>query len=889
MAPFPIVLVCIPLCFGGGASSAQAGNAPQGAVPTLQASRTQIPIVIDGRLDEEPWRQTPVASGFRQRDPNEGQPATDRTEIHVVYDDGALYVGARMHDGEPARIVRRLSRRDAEADADSITVYVDPRHDHLTGASFTVSAAGSRGDAIVYNDSWTDDSWDAVWESAVSVDDQGWTAEIRIPFSQLRFAADDRHTWGLNLSRFIRRKNESDWWELVPKKESGLASRMGHLVGLDGIPGRRHLELLPYGTTRVEHDATVAPADPFHSGRRAFGGAGLDLKWGLSSSLTLDATVNPDFGQVEVDPAVVNLTAFETFFQEKRPFFIEGSQIFANFGRSGANSFFGFNRADPDLFYSRRIGRAPQGTAGGDFVDQPTATTILGAAKLTGKTAKGWSLGLLDAVTSPEWARTATADGRGRVEVEPASNYLVARVRRDVGQRAGFGFLVTSVTRDLAAPALADRLPSRATVVGSDGHVFLDAKRDWVITGGVAGSWVNGSAPAITRLQLASTRYYQRPDAPHIHFDPAARSLSGWTGQINLNKNNGNLTVNAALWGVSPGFEANDAGFNTTADRAGGHAAVVWSKPTPDRWTRSRALVVAKWWTWNFNRELQGDGFHTFWNATFLNYWRANGGGYYMHRTQDDRLTRGGPSMLRPGGRGLSLGFSSDGRRALSVGLDGSYSTNEFGGWGTNTELGITLKPSPSITVSTGPAVSRTHALAQYVTAVVDPSAAATYGTRYVFSNLEHTEVSLTTRLSAIFTPTLSLQIYAQPLLSVGGYRGFKELAAPRTFSFARYGTDAGSIGYDPATGTYAVDPDGSGAAPGFSFGNPDFNFKSLRVNAILRWEWRLGSTLYVVWTQQRQGDDHPGDFALGRDARALFGAPADNVFMVKVAYWVTR
>jgi hypothetical protein len=885
----PVGLVWVTIALLGQSLGAQDPATSQHSVPSLPAFRTQTPIVVDGRLDEEPWRQAPAASSFRQLDPDEGQPATERTEVHVLYDDGALYVGARLRDTEPGRIVRRLSRRDTEADADSITVYLDPRHDHLTGVSFTLSAAGSRGDAVVFNDSWTDDSWDAVWESAVSVDEQGWTAEIRIPFSQLRFVTQDHQTWGFNLSRFVRRKNETDWWVLVPKKESGLASRMGHLVGLDGIPARRHLELLPYATARVQHEATVGPADPFHTVNAGFGGTGVDLKWCLTSNLTLDATVNPDFGQVEVDPAVVNLTAFETYFQEKRPFFIEGSQIFGNFAHNGANSFFGFNRADPSLFYSRRVGRAPQGSADGDFVAEPTATTILGAGKLTGKTARGWSIGLLDGVTAREWARTATGPDRGRVEVEPASNYLVARAWRDVGQRAGFGFIGTSVTRDLRAPALADQLPSRATVGGLDGHVFLDAKRDWVITGGAAGSWVGGSEQAILHLQRASTRYYQRPDASHPHLDPAARSLSGWTGQINLNKNSGTLTVNAALWGVSPGFEANDAGFQSLADRAGSHAAVVWSKPTPDRWTRSRSLVVAKFWTWNFDRDVQDDGVYAFWNATFLNYWRINGNAYHFRRVQDDHLTRGGPSMLSPSGRGLSLGVSSDSRRSVSLSLDSSYSTNEFGGWGTSTELGVTLKPAPSITVSTAPSVNRTHALAQYVDAVEDPAAAPTFGTRYIFSNLDQTEVSMATRVNAIFTPTLSLQLYVQPLLSVGAYRGFKELATPRTFSFLRYGSDVGSIGYDPATEMYSADPDGPGDAPGFTFDNPDFNFKSLRVNAILRWEWRPGSTFYAVWTQQRQDETHPGNFALGRDAGVLFRAPADDVFMVKVAYWLTR
>jgi hypothetical protein len=848
-----------------------------------------VPIVLDGRLTEEPWLTAPAAGDFRQRDPDEGQPATERTEVRVLFDDAAVYIGARLFDRTPADIVRRLSRRDEGIDADYVEILIDPRHDHLTGAVFTVSAAASRRDGIVHNDSWVDHSWDAVWDSAVSVDDQGWVAEVRIPFSQLRFPAGTSQTWGLNLARFIRRKNELAVWELVPKNESGMASRMGHLAGLDGIAPRRHLELLPYGTARLGQDATVAAADPFHGGLQGLGGTGLDLKWGVTSDLTVDATVNPDFGQVEVDPAVVNLSAFETFFQEKRPFFIEGSQTFGNFARNGANNNWGFNRSTPDFTYFRRIGRAPQGPANGEFVDRPTETTILGAGKLTGKTKNGWIIGVLDAVTSRESATVEAGGRRQEVEVEPTSNYLIARARRDVGERGGYGGIVTSVTRRFETLSLVDRLASSAHVAGADGYIFLDRRKDWVITGGFAGSWINGSAAAIEQLQRASARYYQRPDARHVRVDSTAHSLSGWDGEINLNKNSGDKRVNASLWGVSPGFDSNDAGFSTMSDRAGGHAVFTWQKPTPDRVTRSRWLGVAKFWTWNFNRELQSNGYATFTNATLLNYWEVGGNFFYFHRTDDDRGTRGGPSMQDPGGWFANLFMGTDRRKLISVGVNGGRSSNPEGGWNADASLEVTIKPSPRLTVSTGPSLNRSFGLAQYVTTVTDPTSAVTFGGRYVFGEIEQTQVVMTTRVAAIFSPTLSLQVYAQPLLAVGAYRNFKQLAVPRSFSFTRYGADAGTIAYDAASSTYAVDPDGAGPAPRFTFGNPDFNFKSLRFNAILRWEWRLGSTFYAAFTQERVDFADAGTFRLGRDAGALFGAPSNNVFLVKVAYWLGR
>jgi len=800
------------------------------AVPAVRAVRSAAPMVLDGRLDEPAWREAPPATGFTQSDPQEGQAATERTEIRVVYDDAALY-----------------------------------------------------------NDTAEDESWDGVWNAKVVVDDQGWTAEMRIPFSQLRFTSGDRQTWGLNVERFIRRKNESDWWELVLKKENGRMSRLGHLEGLDGIQPRPHLDLLPYTTARAEYIAP-APGDPFNTGSRYFGNAGLDVKWGVTSSLTLDATVNPDFGQVEVDPAVVNLTAFETFYEEKRPFFTEGSNIFGNFGRSGANGYSGFNRADPTLFYSRRIGRSPQGSADGDFVDRPTATTILGAAKLTGKTASGWSVGVIEAVTGRESAQVDTLGSRSTVEVEPPTNYLIGRVKREVANRASVGVMFTGVERALGGSStLSDLLDNRAYTFGSDAHLFLDSKRDWVIHGLFAGSYVQGSPAAVLRLQRNSARYFQRPDAPQVRLDPGRTSLSGWDGQLNLNRNSGDVTVNAALWGVSPGFEANDAGFFMTADRAGTHGVLVWKKPNPDRWTRSRAAVLAKFWTWNFNREVQADGYFVSGNATLLNYWDIQGTAIVSRPSLDDRLTRGGPSVRKPGGWDLGAGVESDSRKPVGLEFNAAYSRDNAGGFDSRVSLSFDIRPSPSLTISTGPEIARNHSIAQYVRTVADPLAAPTFGTRYVFGDLDQTEVSMTTRMDFIFTPKASLQVYMQPLLSTGRFWGFKELAQARTLDFLRYGQDGGSLAYDAARRVYTADPDGPGPATSFSFANPDFNFKSLRVNAIFRWEWRLGSALYVVWTQQREDLANPGQFALGRDLSSLVGAHGDNVLAVKLAYWLTR
>ncbi len=848
------------------------------------------PPVVDGRLNDEVWTLAQPGSSFTQRDPDEGKAPTERTEIRFLYDNDALYIGARLHDSEPGLVSRRLARRDDFADADVLSVYLDPMHDHLTGAVFRVSASNVQQDATIYNDSWTDGSWDAVWDSAVTVDEAGWSVEMRINLSQLRFPFAEQHTWGVNVERYIRRKNERDWLLMVPKNESGLASRMLHLTGLDGIRPKRMFELLPYTAARSEHVAPARAGNPFNDGSRAFADAGVDVKWGLSSNLTLNGTINPDFGQVEVDPAVVNLTAFETFFDEKRPFFLEGSQIFGNFGLGGSNNYWGFNTSDPSIFYSRRIGRAPQLSAGCDYVDPPAATTMLGAAKLTGKTGGGWSVGILDAVTDRETARTHADGADGRAAVEPFTNYFVARVQRELGRRVGAGFMATSVTRRLDTAAFRDALGEQASVYGADGYVFLDDSRNWVLTGKVSTSRVSGSAAFVQRLQRAPQRYYQRPDATHLELDPTRTALTGTSHRLLLNRNSGSWFVNAQIWGASPGFESNDLGFHSTGDRGGAHAVFWWRNPDTSRWLRYRQFWVARWWTWNYARERQGDGFNVQGGLTFLNYWNLNAQSAWRARVLNDRLTRGGVSAVEPGGGFWNVNGGTDSRRPFSLSANGNYNWNEGGGWSRNANVSFNIKPSSMVTISSGPSWNWNRNLAQYVRTVTDATAAATHGERYVFGLLDQSQLTLTTRASLIFSPKVSLQVFMQPLLAAGAYSDFKELAAPRTFDFLHYDAVRGALSHDEASRVYTVDPDGTpGGAPDFTFTDPDFNLKSLRLNAVFRWELRPGSTLYAVWTRQQQDRSNPGTFVPGRDASAMLRAPGDDVVLVKMAYWIGR
>lgn len=855
-------LVLFGLCTFVVAGSARAQE-------SLVAMRASAPPVIDGRLSDECWRSAPVISSFTQREPDEGRPATERTEVRFAYDDQAIYVAAKLFDAEPGAIAARLSPRDEDADADWITVLLDPMHDRRTGALFRVSAANVQKDALLYNDTWDDSKWDAVWQSRVQVEPDGWTVELRIPLSQLRFATGERQVWGVNVERHIQRKHEKAWLAMVPKTEAGVVSRMRDLSGLDGVRPARALELVPFTTGRQERLVPEA-GDPFRSTTSAGGSAGLDLKVGLTSSLTLTATVNPDFAQVEVDPAVVNLTAFETFFPEKRAFFLEGTQIFGSFGIGGSNSFWGFNTSDPTLVYSRRIGRAPQVSADGDFVDKPSATTILGAAKLTGRIGRGWNLGILDAVTAREDGRTLITDTSGlrRVDhftAEPATNYLVARGQREFA-RGGFGFLTTTVTRALDTPAVRDALPSRGVVAGVDGHVFLDRRRNWVITGKAAASDVRGSEAAILRLQEGSQRYFQRPDAPQVHRDDTRTSLSGFTGRVNLNRNSGIWQVNAALWGVSPGFEANDAGFVGQADRAGGHVVLNLRQERPHRFTRNTFAWVAKWYTWNFGRQMQGDGVNGAAGFMLRNYWSVAFNGALQREVYDDRLTRGGPLARRPAFAFWRVSGDSDARQPVSLGWNSAHERNAAGFRSHTTGVTVSVKPSPRITLSLGPSWMTSHTPAQYVDTFEDGGATRTFGQHYLFGVLDQRQLSMTTRVNVILRSNLSVQLFAQPLLAAGVYTNYRELAAPGTFTFRDYGLDTP-----------------------FTFDDPNFNRRSLRANTVVRWEPRPGTTLYGVWSREQVDDTDVRPFAFSRDAGRLAHAPGHDVFLVKFAWWMTR
>ena len=859
------------------------GPPPGPPPPELHASRIRDPIRIDGVLDEPAWAAAEPATQFTQLDPEEGHPVSERTEVRVLIGDDALYVGARLFDREASKISRRLSRRDDAIATDEFDVYLDCYHDHLTARRFRVNPGGAILDGTIAPDGSEDDSWDGVWDAAARVDSLGWTAELRIPLNQLRFDARVDAVWGIQLVRTIFRKGETAEFAFTPKKEQGGVSRYGNLTGLGVLGHPRHLELLPYTSARNER-LQFPPGDPFRSGSDYFGAGGADLKYGITSDLTLDLTANPDFGQVEVDPAQVNLTAFETFFPEHRPFFVEGSDLFA-FGHSRAFNNFGV----PTIFDSRRIGRAPQRVLDDPndlYVDSPAQTTIAGAAKLTGRTPGGWAIGALDAVTTPEQANYEDASGAHQTAtVEPLTHYFAGRVRRDLREgNTSIGGLFTAVDRQLDDPALASLLRTDAFLGGLDlAHAW--ARRRWALDADVTGSLVRGTPAAMDLTQRQSDRYFQRPDhADYFTYDSTRTRLGGYGIDASIAKTSGtHWLTSLAYVSRSPGYEANDLGFETRADFRGISSIVLYQETKPGRLFRNYTVLPYMNQMWNSGGDRIYDSYAIDANGTFLDFWSGDVRVTQNRRVMDDRLTRGGPQGVSPENGTWLVNLTTDSRKSWSVTGAFVHSWSEVGGYSDAPSVTIDLRPSPTLHVSVAPTYTASHSNAQYVGTFADAADLATFGQRYVFATLDQRLAEIDTRVDWTLTPKLSFQLYLQPLVVSGHYSLFKELDAPETFDFDVYGSRRGTISRDPS-GVYTVDP-GDGVA--FQFGDPDFNYRSLLGNAVVRWEYRAGSTLYLVWQQQRTDVVPIGGFDFARDYRAMLDHAPQNVFAVKLTWWI--
>ncbi|MBI1723830.1 MAG: carbohydrate binding family 9 domain-containing protein [Gemmatimonadetes bacterium] len=868
----------------------QVGNSAANAAPrryVLSAVRISgAAPIVDGRLDEPVWPTAPVATDFIQQTPNPGQPATVRTEARVLYDEAAIYVGMRMYDPAPDSIAATLARRDFSGYSDFAQVVLDSYHDRRTAFRFGVNPAGVKKDVFHSEDFNEDTGWDAVWDARTEIDSLGWTAEFRIPLSQLRYASGGAQVWGINFQRQVARTNERSFWAPILPDVGGFVSKFGDLEGLVDLPAVRRIEVLPYSVGRLER-APGDEADPFYHRTDLFGSAGADLKVGLTSNLTLTATLNPDFGQVEADPSVVNLTAFETFFPERRPFFVEGNNIF-RFDIRYPYFVRGTHFRNDGPFYTRRIGRAPQAGLPADavYADVPAAANILAAAKLSGKTAGGWSIGVMDALTGRERAPFRdTAGARRSVEIEPLTNYGVARAIRDFrrGQSA-IGAIFSATNRSLDDPRLAF-LRSAAYVGGLDTrHRLGGGNRE--LAASFAATHIRGSAAAIQRVQLGPGHYFQRPDAPHLDYDSTATSLTGWASSLRYEKFGGGHW-RYGLYGHarSPKFEMNDLGFQRTTDWALQGGWLGYHVNRPGSWYRQWNLNLNNWAGVSFGGERQALGFNSNGFIQLKNFWGAYFGVDHELPAYSPSELRGGPSLYLPTWTNYQMGFFTDSRRPVSFEFFHDMQREyQSGSWAYEMFPAVAVRPSLRMDLEVGPGIAWNRNRTQFVTVK-----SAADGPHYVFGRIDQTTTLLTVRLNYTFTPDLSLQLYAQPFISAGRYGEFKEVTDARGRGYDdRFYTYSGSeIAFNDSTGRYEVDRDGN-ATPEFSFGRPDFNVTEMRSNVVLRWEYRPGSTVFVVWSSGR-GDFSPdGRLQFSRDVRRVFEAPATNVFLVKVNYWLS-
>ncbi len=891
------LLVALALASQPTLSSAQSAAQPKRDRPQKSAIAVKVAagsIDVDGKLNDSAWTSIPPLRDFVQKEPIEGATPTDQLEIRLAYDDEALFVATRVISKDPSKIQAPMSRRDNIHQAEHIWISLDTYRDQRTAYSFAVAASGVRGDWYHGSDNEynIDTSYDPVWQAAAEIVSDGWTAEMRIPFSQLRFSAANEQEWGLNFDFWSPSRSEDVFWIPVPKNESGWSSWMGTLRGIRGIKPARRLELMPYVASASTVNDNRDRQNPFDDGRNLKGRVGADLKMGLGPNLTLEAAVNPDFGQVEADPADVNLSAFETFFSEKRPFFIEGAQILS---ASGAN-----------YFYSRRIGARPRGAAPGDYVDYPDNSTILGAAKITGQLANRTSVGVLTAVTGQESARQFDIATNRFTDtlVAPTTFFGVGRVSRQFGpNQSRVGAILTGVHRDMSDASPLNRILNQDAVTGGADFQLRFKGNAYSLTGWSGFTHVMADSLQIVNLQRSSARYFQRPDAESYRVDSSRTSLTGFNTGFEFSKNTGKHWLYYIYGSTeSPGFEPNDIGRLSTADGIGGGANVQYRENVPRGWYRNYYIALDTYQERNYDLDPQFHYLRSDAGITFRNYWNLALTAWRDFRGLDSRLTRGGPNVGTPF---FDVGIVSlANRSSAKTRWNGRvyYGKDDFGAITNRLSGFLSFKPSTQWDFSISPNFLRAQTGRQYVMTRSD-GGSETYGRRYVFAFLDQSVFTSVVRLNYALKPDLTLEMYGEPFAVSGRYSDFGEIPRPGALYLRRYGTDGTTITDNPDRSVTVTDNVilTGGAPTQFTIPFQDFNVRSWRSNMVLRWEYRPGSTLYVVWQQNRIADVANGNLvSFGslvdpfrrRVGQFGFDDPAvthqmQNFFAVKLNYWL--
>jgi len=830
--------------------------------------------VIDGVIDEGSWDLVEWSSDFVEREPDENTAPSEQTKFKIIYDKKFIYIAFRCFDHDPSKIVKRMSRRDG-FEGDWVEINIDSYHDKRSGFSFTSSVSGVKGDEFISNNgnNW-DGSWNPIWYLQTNIDNDGWTAEVKIPFSQLKFGNDKEQIWGIQVQRRFFRAEERSTWQRIPLDSPGWVSEFGELHGLKDIEAQKQIEIQPYSASQL-NTYPEEKGNPFRDGNDTKLSAGLDAKIGITNDLTLDLTVNPDFGQVDADPAAIALDGFQIFFEERRPFFVENKNIFD----------FRFADNPDNLFYSRRIGRNPQGRVSlseNEYVDQPKFSTILGAAKFSGKTKTGWSLGVLESVTDNEYAEIDNNGIRREQIVEPLTNYFVGRAQKDFNNRNSFvGGIFTATNRNLRGDDL-NYLRNSAYTAGIDfQHNWKNRK--YYLIGNVVSSHVLGSREAITRTQNSLTHLFQRVDASHVEVDTMRTSLTGTGGRFEIGKSSvGHWRYNTTVIWRSPELELNDVGFLRQADEVRQYASLSHQTLKPFGQFRRINTRFEQFSSFDFEGNYNRMQYSLNSNANLKSNWNVNAQVVYKPRIYTNTILQGGPRFRYSEEVFKYLNFGSDGRKKFSFfggiyhsqGKNDSFSYLEYDG-------GMAYQPINALTISLNPNFVINKSRTQYVT-----ETSFNGDSRYITAELSQHTLNATIRLDYSINPNLTIQYYGQPFISRGIYKSFNKVTNP----VADYYGDRISlfqpnqISFTESEGSYKVDEDNDGTAD-YSFQNPDFSQVAFNSNLVIRWEYIPGSEIFLVWSQGIFGNANTRDDLFSGINDQIFQRKPENIFLIKATY----
>lgn len=832
--------------------------------------------IIDGDISDDAWKAVEWSSDFTEKEPHEGTPPTYQTFFKIMYDAKYLYIAIKALDENPELIQRRLSRRDGFA-GDRVNVVIDSYHDKRTAFVFTVTAAGVKGEEISSQNgqSW-DASWNPVWFTDAKLIENGWTAEMKIPFSQLRFGVAKEQIWGFNVIRNIFRLNERSYWQRIPNNQAGFISEAGELHGLVDLIPQKQLEIQPF--TVLQYDSYPKEGNnPFRDGSDFTANAGLDAKIGITNDLTLDATINPDFGQVEADPGAIALDGFQLFFREQRPFFVENKNIFD----------FEFANGRDNLFYSRRIGGNPHRNANlseGEFADTPLNSTILGATKFSGKTKNGWSLGVLESVTANEFATVKQVNGTTRKEiVEPLTNYAVVRAQKDFNERNSFiGGIFTATNRNLSGDF--NELHKAAYSGGIDfRHNWKN--RDYFLDGNIIMSHVLGSPEAIEITQRSITHLFQRTDATHVSVDPTRTSLTGTGGRVELGKaGGGNWRYNGGFIWRSPELELNDVGFLRQTDEMIQFANVSYLWQVPTKTYRNASVRFNQSTAYDFQKNLNSIELNLSGNINWINNFSTNLSLGTNSQEYSNAFLRGGPRWRKANSSYVYASFNSDRSKKFSYFFDATFTdsneninkSNQFG-------IGFTYQPIDALNISLENELTNTRDRDQYVSTT-------NFGTnkRYILGKIKNDEFSTTLRFTYSVNPNMSIQFYGQPFVSRGRYSEFNfvNVAAANRFTERVNLYDENQISAVNVNGNdfYTIDENKDNTID-YQFNKPDFSFAQFRSNLVARWEYIPGSEIFLVWAQGVVGNENPDASLSSSLKNQVFSNRKENTFLLKVTY----